>query len=472
MRDILNSNLDLISTFENSVNEYIRKVKDITNNLLFAKVITHGCQMNEHDSEKIKWLLNKMGYKLTEDDNLANLIILNTCSVRHSAEDKVYGQLGNFKRLKEENKNLKIAVCGCMMQREESRNYVIEKFENVDIIFGTNNIWKLPELLFESYNGDKLALDIENKYSDLDNNLGANRLYSYKSYVNIMYGCNNFCTFCIVPYTRGREASRRPEDIINEIKGLVQKGSKEITLLGQNVNSYGKNLDNKISFAELLYKINGIDGIERIRFMTSHPKDISDELIYAFKDLDHLCNFLHLPVQAGSSRVLKLMNRRYTKEDYLRKIDKIKTVNPNIALSTDIMVGFPGETEEDFDETLSLVKEVEYDTSFTFLYSMRGGTPAAKSPNQVPDKIKHERFQRLLDILYPIQYEKNKQFLNRKVKVLVEDISKKDDTKVQGRNDEFKLVNFTGTKEDIGKIIDVKITDFNSFSLVGEKIGN
>ncbi|WP_071027440.1 tRNA (N6-isopentenyl adenosine(37)-C2)-methylthiotransferase MiaB [Peptoniphilus raoultii] len=468
----MNSNLDLISTFENSVNEYIRKVKDITNNLLFAKVITHGCQMNEHDSEKIKWLLNKMGYKLTEDDNLANLIILNTCSVRHSAEDKVYGQLGNFKRLKEENKNLKIAVCGCMMQREESRNYVIDKFENVDIIFGTNNIWKLPELLFESYNGEKLALDIENKYSDLDNNLGANRLYSYKSYVNIMYGCNNFCTFCIVPYTRGREASRRPEDIINEIKGLVQKGSKEITLLGQNVNSYGKNLDNKISFAELLYKINDIDGIERIRFMTSHPKDISDELIYAFKDLDHLCNFLHLPVQAGSSRVLKLMNRRYTKEDYLRKIDKIKTVNPNIALSTDIMVGFPGETEEDFDQTLSLVKEVKYDTSFTFLYSMRGGTPAAKSPNQVPDKIKHDRFQRLLDILYPIQYEKNKKFLNRDVKVLVEDISKKDDTKVQGRNDEFKLVNFTGTKEDIGKIIDVKITDFNSFSLVGEKIGN
>ncbi|WP_308533921.1 tRNA (N6-isopentenyl adenosine(37)-C2)-methylthiotransferase MiaB [uncultured Peptoniphilus sp.] len=468
----MNSNLDLISTFENSVNEYIRKVKDITNNLLFAKVITHGCQMNEHDSEKIKWLLNKMGYKLTEDDNLANLIILNTCSVRHSAEDKVYGQLGNFKRLKEENKNLKIAVCGCMMQRKESRNYVIDKFENVDIIFGTNNIWKLPELLFESYNGEKLALDIENKYSDLDNNLGANRLYSYKSYVNIMYGCNNFCTFCIVPYTRGREASRRPEDIINEIKGLVQRGSKEITLLGQNVNSYGKNLDNKISFAELLYKINDIDGIERIRFMTSHPKDISDELIYAFKDLDHLCNFLHLPVQAGSSRVLKLMNRRYTKEDYLRKIDKIKTVNPNIALSTDIMVGFPGETEEDFDQTLSLVKEVKYDTSFTFLYSMRGGTPAAKSPNQVPDKIKHDRFQRLLDILYPIQYEKNKKFLNRDVKVLVEDISKKDDTKVQGRNDEFKLVNFTGTKEDIGKIIDVKITDFNSFSLVGEKIGN
>ena len=223
MRDILNSNLDLISTFENSVNEYIRKVKDITNNLLFAKVITHGCQMNEHDSEKIKWLLNKMGYKLTEDDNLANLIILNTCSVRHSAEDKVYGQLGNFKRLKEENKNLKIAVCGCMMQRKESRNYVIDKFENVDIIFGTNNIWKLPELLFESYNGEKLALDIENKYSDLDNNLGANRLYSYKSYVNIMYGCNNFCTFCIVPYTRGREASRRPEDIINEIK-VLSKG--------------------------------------------------------------------------------------------------------------------------------------------------------------------------------------------------------------------------------------------------------
>lgn len=411
-----------------------------------------------------------MGYKLIEDDNEADLVILNTCSVRHSAEDKVYGQLGSLKHLKTTNKNLKVAVCGCMMQRQASRDYVIEKFENVDIIFGTNNIWKLPELLYKSYNGQKLSMDIQNKYLDLDNNLGANRLYSYKSYVNIMYGCNNFCTFCIVPYTRGREKSREADEIVDEIKSLIDKGSKEITLLGQNVNSYGRGLENKTTFAQLLYRINDIKGVERIRFMTSHPKDISDELIYAFRDLDHLCNFLHLPVQAGSSRILKLMNRKYTKEDYLRKIDKIRQVNPDIALSTDIMVGFPGETEEDFEETLDLVKRVEYDTSFTFLYSMRSGTPAAKSLNQVPDKIKHERFQKLLDILYPIQYEKNKKFINKTVKVLGEDISKKDSRKISGRNDEFKLVNFNGSAEDIGKIVNVKITSVNSFAMEGVKV--
>lgn len=470
MRDILNSNIDLIKTSQDSVNEYIRKMEEISENSLKAKVITHGCQMNEHDSEKIKWLLEKMGYKLIEDENEADLVILNTCSVRHSAEDKVYGQLGSLKHLKTTNKNLKVAVCGCMMQRQASRDYVIEKFENVDIIFGTNNIWKLPELLYKSYNGQKLSMDIQNKYLDLDNNLGANRLYSYKSYVNIMYGCNNFCTFCIVPYTRGREKSREADEIIDEIKSLIDKGSKEITLLGQNVNSYGRGLENKTTFAQLLCRINDIKGVERIRFMTSHPKDISDELIYAFRDLDHLCNFLHLPVQAGSSRILKLMNRKYTKEDYLRKIDKIRQVNPDIALSTDIMVGFPGETEEDFEETLDLVKRVEYDTSFTFLYSMRSGTPAAKSLNQVPDKIKHERFQKLLDILYPIQYEKNKKFINKTVKVLGEDISKKDSRKISGRNDEFKLVNFNGSAEDIGKIVNVKITSVNSFAMEGVKV--
>ncbi len=470
MRDKLNSNIDLITASQNSVNEYIQKIKDLTNNSLSAMVITHGCQMNEHDSEKIKWLLEKMGYKLVEDKNDSDLIILNTCSVRHSAEDKVYGQLGILKHLKNTKKNLKIGVCGCMMQREASRNYVIDKFENVDIIFGTNNIWKMPELLYKSYNGQKLSIDIQNEYSDLDNNLGSNRLYPFKSYVNIMYGCNNFCTFCIVPYTRGREKSREPQDILDEVTSLINRGSKEITLLGQNVNSYGNGLENKITFTDLLYKINELDGIERIRFMTSHPKDISPDLIYAFRDLDHLCNFLHLPVQSGSSRILKRMNRRYTKEDYLRKIDKIKEINPNIALSTDIMIGFPGETEEDFEETLDLVKKVEYDTSFTFLYSMRTGTPAAKISEQVTDEIKHDRFQRLLDVLYPIQYKKNKTFLNKTVKVLAEDVSRKDPNKISGRNDEFKLINFLGSNDDIGKIVNVKITSCNSFSLEGVKV--
>lgn len=461
-------NKELINDINNNVSEYIRNIKENIDEKK-ALVITHGCQMNEHDSEKITWLLEKMGYNFVNEVEDADLIILNTCSVRHSAEDKVYGQLGNLKNLKSKKKNIKVAVCGCMMQREESRNYVIEKFPNVDIIFGTNNIWKLPELLKASYDGKKLSMDIEDNPLSIDDALGANRLYNFKSYVNIMYGCNNFCSYCIVPYTRGRETSRRPHEIIREIEELAKNGTKEVTLLGQNVNSYGKTFDDKFSFANLLEEINAINGIERIRFMTSHPKDISDELIYSFKNLDKLCNFLHLPVQAGSSRVLKMMNRKYTKEDYLRKIDKVKNVNPNIALSTDIMVGFPGESEEDFLDTLDLVKKVEYDTAFTFIYSMRENTPAARM-DQVPDKVKHERFERLLDILYPIQERKNKAFIGRDVDVLVEDFSKKDESNVSGRTDEFKLINFKGNKSDIGKILKVKVKDANSFSLVGEKI--
>ncbi|NMW84134.1 tRNA (N6-isopentenyl adenosine(37)-C2)-methylthiotransferase MiaB [Peptoniphilus sp. AGMB00490] len=461
-------NKELINDINNNINEYIRNIKENIDTKK-ALVITHGCQMNEHDSEKITWLLEKMGYIFVNEVEDADLVILNTCSVRHSAEDKVYGQLGNLKNLKSKKKDIKVAVCGCMMQREESRNYVMEKFPNVDIIFGTNNIWKLPELLSLSYGGKKLSIDIEENPLNIDNSLGANRLYNFKSYVNIMYGCNNFCSYCIVPYTRGRETSRKPLEIIREIEELAKSGTKEVTLLGQNVNSYGKNFGDRFSFANLIEEINEIKGIERIRFMTSHPKDISDELIYSFKNLNKLCNFLHLPVQAGSSRVLKMMNRKYTKEDYLRKIDKIKNVNPNIALSTDIMVGFPGESEEDFLDTLDLVKKVEYDTSFTFIYSIRENTPAAKM-EQVPDKVKHERFERLLEVLYPIQEKKNKAFIGRDVDVLVEDFSKKDDTYVSGRTDEFKLINFKGNKEDIGKILKVRVKDANSFSLVGEKI--
>lgn len=463
-------NYDLIRDSKENIDEYIKNVEKNYGHNKRAKIITHGCQMNEHDSEKIEWILEKMGYEIIQDLADSDLVVLNTCSVRHSAEDKVYGQLGVLKHLKKKKNNLKVAVCGCMMQRKESRNYVIDKFENVDIIFGTNNIWKLPELLLKNYETNKLSMDIEENFSGIDDTLGANRLYPYKSYVNIMYGCNNFCTFCIVPYTRGREQSRDPRDIIREIELLAKNGTKEVTLLGQNVNSYGKNLQKPISFANLLYRINEIDGIDRIRFMTSHPKDISDELIYAYRDLDKLCNFLHLPVQSGSSRILKLMNRKYSKEDYLKKIDKIKTVNPNIALCTDLMVGFPGETEEDFMETIDLVKKVQYDTSFTFIYSKREGTFAAKSNEQIPDKIKHDRFQKLIDVLYPIQFEKNKKNIGRNVKVLVEDVSKNNSENVSGRTEEFKLVNFRADKNKIGKIVNVKITDTNTFSLTGEII--
>ncbi|MBP2025528.1 tRNA (N6-isopentenyl adenosine(37)-C2)-methylthiotransferase MiaB [Peptoniphilus stercorisuis] len=463
-------NLNLINDYNENIEEYIRKLRNNYTNNKVAKIVTHGCQMNEHDSEKIRWLLEKMGYIFSENEEECDLVILNTCSIRHSAEDKVYGQIGRLKHLKQTKPSIKVAVCGCMMQRDESREYVLEKFENVNIIFGTNNIYKFPELLYKNYCGKKLSMDIEENFKNIDDKLGANRLYSYKSYVNIMYGCDNFCTYCIVPYTRGREVSRDPYEIIEEVKDLVKNGTKEITLLGQNVNSYGKSLNSDMTFTKLLYKINDIEGLERIRFMTSHPKDISDELIYAFKDLDKLCNFLHLPVQAGSTKVLKEMNRRYTKEEYLEKIEKIKKINPDIALCTDIMVGFPGETEEDFNETLDLVQRVEYDTSFTFIYSLREGTKAAKSSEQVPENIKHERFERLLDVLYPIQLEKNKAFINKIVKVLVEDLSTSKKGNVIGRTSEFKLVSFPGDESLIGKTIDVKIVDANTFALVGEQI--
>ena len=462
-------NLNIINDYNNNIDQYISYIKQ--DNDKKATIITHGCQMNEHDSEKIAWLLQKMGYKIVDNIDDSDFVIVNTCSVRHSAEDKVYGQLGNLKHLKNNsNKDLKLAVCGCMMQRKESREYVVDKFDNVDIIFGTNNIWRLPELIYKNSIDNKIAIDIDENISNNDDLLGADRLYKFKSYVNIMYGCNNFCTFCIVPYTRGRENSREKEDILREIKELAANGCKEVTLLGQNVNSYGKNLLNKTSFADLLYAINDIDGIERIRFMTSHPKDISDELIYAYKDLDKLSNFLHLPVQSGSTRLLKKMNRKYSKEDYLKLIDKIKTINPDIALSTDLMIGFPGETEEDFEETLDLCKKVEYDTSFTFIYSKREGTIAARSKDQVPDKIKHERFQKLLDVLYPIQLKKNENLINTNQKVLVEGLSKTRNDILTGRTESFKTVNFKGDPKHTGEIVDVNITSANTSSLNGDLI--
>lgn len=461
-------NLELIDYKKDDLSEILYNLKSYTENKK-AVILTYGCQMNFHDSEKISWLLEQMDFKIIEDINEADLIILNTCSIRKSAEDKVYGKLGELKHLKKLKNSLKVCVCGCMMQRQESRDIVKEKFENVDIIFGTNNIYKFPQLLLKAYKDNEKVIDIEENYTNDDNNLGANRLYNFKSFVNIMYGCNNFCTYCIVPYTRGREKSRRPKEILNEIRDLAAHGTKEVTLLGQNVNSYGKNLDEKYTFTDLLKMINEVDGIERIRFMTSHPKDFSDELIYAFRDLDKLSNFLHLPVQAGSSKILKLMNRHYTKEQYLEKIYKIKEIVPDIALSTDIMVGFPGETEEDFLETIDLCKKVEYDSSFTFIYSMREGTIAANK-EQIDEAIKHQRFNRLLDLLYPIQLRKNKAEIGKVKKVLVEDVSKTNKEALSGRTEEFKLVNFKGSGDLIGKIIPLKITDANTFSLTGEII--
>ncbi len=431
---------------------------------------TYGCQMNEHDSEKIAWTLDSMGYEISDNREEADFIIFNTCAVRKSAEERVFGQLGELKDLKRRNPNLVLAVCGCMMQREDIRDVVRKKYRQVDIIFGTNNIHKLPQLITRYNEIGKTVIDIDEENREIEENLDANRTYSYKSYVNIMYGCNNFCTYCIVPYTRGRERSREPESIISEIKDLALNGCKEVTLLGQNVNSYGKTLERDYSFSDLLKDINNIDGIERIRFMTSHPKDLSDELIECYKTLDKLCNHVHLPIQSGSNKILKSMNRKYTREDYLLIIDKIKKAVPDIAITTDIIVGFPGETEDDFEETLDIVRKVGYDSAFSFLYSIREGTKAAKMEDQVDDKIKHERFNRLQDTLNPIGLENNEKLIGTNVEILVEDVSKNNELVLNGRTRSSKLVHFPGDKSLIGKLIKVRIESAKTFTLEGRAV--
>lgn len=428
---------------------------------------TYGCQMNEHDSEKISWILENMNYTATYDIEEADFIIYNTCLIRENAELKVYGHLGSLKALKRKNPDLMIAVCGCMMQKKEIRDLITSKHKHVDLIFGTNNIHKLPQLITNHLKTGETIVDILEDTREIEENIDANRKYDFKAFVNIMYGCDNFCTYCVVPYTRGRELSRDPEKILDEIKELAQNGCKEITLLGQNVNSYGKSLDKKYTFPDLLKDIDKIEGIKRIRFMTSHPKDLSEELINCYGELENLCPHLHIPIQSGSNKILKAMNRKYTKEDIIRKIDKLKKVNPDIALSTDIIVGFPGESEEDFLETLDLVKQVEFQSAYTFLYSIRKGTVAAKMENQIDYKVKHERFQRLTDVLNVITLEDNKKLLGEVVEVLVEGLSKNNQDVLTGRTDKFKLVHFEGSKDLIGSLVNVKIEDIKTFTLEG-----
>ncbi|MBU5314303.1 tRNA (N6-isopentenyl adenosine(37)-C2)-methylthiotransferase MiaB [Tissierella carlieri] len=431
---------------------------------------TYGCQMNEHDSEKISWILENMNYIETQNIEEADFIIYNTCLVRENAEVKVYGNLGSLKQLKRQKADLMIAVCGCMMQREEARNVILSKHRHVDIIFGTHNIHKLPQLINNHLQTGETIVDIFEDGREIIENINSNRKYSYKAFVNIMYGCNNFCTYCIVPYTRGRENSRDPENIIKEIEELAKNGCKEVTLLGQNVNSYGKTLKTDYSFTDLLKDINKIDGIERIRFMTSHPKDLSDELINCYATLDRLCGHLHLPVQSGSNKVLKEMNRNYTKEDYLKIINNLKKLVPNISITTDIIIGFPGETEEDFNDTLELVKEVRFDSAFTFLYSIREGTKAAKMENQIDDKVKHSRFQRLTDTLNEIALELNQKLVGKTLEVLVEEVSKNNTEVLTGRSRNNKLVHFKGNEDLIGSIVSVKIENVKTFTLEGSLV--
>lgn len=430
-------------------------------------VQTFGCQMNFHDSEKLSAMLQQMGYLETERKEQADLIIINTCCVRENAELKVYGNLGELKRMKQNNPNLVLAICGCMMQQKHVVEKIQRSYPFVDLVFGTHNIHRFPELLNNASQMEGLLVEVWDHEEDIPEDLPVQRKFSSKAFVNIMYGCNNFCSYCIVPYTRGRERSREPEKIIEEVTNLANAGTLEITLLGQNVNSYGKTLDKEIDFADLLTLINQIPGIQRIRFMTSHPADFSEKLMDAIANLEKVSPHIHLPVQAGSDRILKAMNRKYTSDQYLKKIELLKTKVPEIAISTDIIVGFPGETEDDFLDTLDLIRKAEYDSAFTFLYSIRTGTPAANMEEQVPDEDKMQRFNRLVELVNEIGLRKNLSLIGKTMPVLVEGISKNNANRLTGRTDTHKLVNFDGPEYYIGKIVPVKITEAKTFSLLG-----
>lgn len=461
--------------FIKKLRECIRKESTRLKRPLQAAVKTFGCQMNARDSEKITGILEKAGYVMTEDEH-ADFVLYNTCTVRENANLRVYGRLGQLKRQKQDNPQMMIALCGCMMQEETVVERIKKSYRSVDIIFGTHNIFKLAELIvlrMENQNKkNPMVIDIWKDTDQIVEELPNERKFPFKGGVNIMFGCNNFCSYCIVPYVRGRERSRRPQDIIDEIREMVDDGAVEVMLLGQNVNSYGKNLDEYITFADLLREIEKIEGLERIRFMTSHPKDLSDDLIKVMAESKKICNHLHLPVQAGSSEILRKMNRRYDKEQYLALVEKLRKAVPDIALTTDIIVGFPGETEEDFLETMDIVERVRYDSAYTFIYSKRTGTPAAEMEDQVPEDVVKDRFDRLLLRVQEIASEVAQKHVGETVLVLAEEKNDHDDTMVTGRTRDNYLVHFTGDESLIGTIVPVKITECKGFYYIGMKMAH
>jgi len=447
-----------------------RLKKRLEDQTLTYFITTFGCQMNAHDSEKLKGILERIGYTEAEDELHAEFVIFNTCAVRENAEQRVYGRIGHLKTAKKRNPKMIIALCGCMMQQPTVISKLKESYRHIDMVFGTHNLYKLAELLEIRLDTKAPVFDIWEAHQEIVEDLPSIRKYSYKASVNIMFGCNNFCTYCIVPYVRGRERSRLPEDILREIEGLVGDGVVEIQLLGQNVNSYGKNLEDKVSFAALLRLIAKVEGLKRVRFMTPHPKDLSDELIEVMATEEKVCKHLHLPVQSGSTKLLKAMNRRYTKEDYLTLINKIRTRIPDVALSTDLIVGFPGETDEDIEDTLEVIKAAAYSTSFTFIYSKRTGTPAANMEEQVPKEVTKERFNRVLALVNEMCAKSTASHIGGTFQALVEEVNTKDPTMMSGRLDDYCLVHFKGDASLIGQIVDVKITSARSFYVVGELI--
>ena len=462
--------------------EFIRKVKGINTEKNYKQkytILTMGCQLNENDSEKLCGMLEKMGYEKTENQQEADIALFNTCCVRENAEDKLFGKLGELKRLKEE-KGIIIAIGGCMMQEKHITNKIKESYPFVDIIFGTHTLHKFPEDLYYTLEEKKKLEDILDIDGEIYEGLPIKRSSNIKASVTIMNGCNNFCTYCIVPYVRGRERSRRPKEIINEVRELAKEGYKEITLLGQNVNSYlrierERNIEFEQyegvnSFATLLRAINKIDGIERIRFVSPHPKDFTDDVIEAIRDCEKVCKLIHLPLQSGNTKVLKEMNRRYTKEQYLELVEKMKKNIPNLTLSTDIIVGFPRETDEEFEDTLDVVKKVKFEQVYMFIYSRRIGTPGDKMENQVPEDIKHKRFDRLKALVESQIEENNQKYIGTIQKVLVEGESKNNSDMLTGRTDSNKVVIFEGDKSLKDQIIELEIVSQHMWYLKGSKV--
>jgi len=448
--------------------EYINKVKDLnSDSQRYYNILTMGCQLNENDSEKIAGMLTEMGYRETDDLECASIFILNTCCVRENAEEKLFGKLGELKKLKQKNNSI-IAICGCMMQEKHIQDKLKQSYPYVDIIFGTHTLHKLPEDLYKVLSKKNKVQDILDIDGEIYEGLPIKRENSKSASVTIMYGCNNFCSYCIVPYVRGRERSRRAEDILNEIRELANEGYKEITLLGQNVNSYKG--ENGYGFANLLRDVQKIDGIEIIKFISPHPKDFTDDVIDAIKDCDKVSKLIHLPLQSGSTEVLRKMNRKYTKEQYLQLVEKIKSKVPDVLFSTDIIVGFPEETEEDFNETLDVVRKVNFEQIFMFIYSRRVGTPADRMTNQVPEEIKHQRFDKLKNLFEEQVELNNKKYIGTVQKILVEGISKNDEKMLTGRTNSNKVVIFEGDKELIGKIINIEIISEHKWFLKGKKI--
>ena len=427
--------------------------------------------MNARDSEKLLGVLTECGAVPVETED-ADILLFNTCTVRENANEKLYGHLGQIRHCKEKNPGMLIGICGCMMQEEDEVLRIRQKYRYVDLVFGTHNIWKFPELLYSCIAEKRRVIDVAEMPDPSRDHMPVKRKYSFKSGVNIMYGCNNFCTYCIVPYVRGREISREPEDILEEIRDLVKDGVKEVMLLGQNVNSYGKTLENPVRFSDLLRRVCRIEGLERVRFMTSHPKDLSDDLILAMKENEKVCRHLHLPLQSGSTRILAKMNRHYTRESYLSLVRKIKREIPDICLTTDVIVGFPGETEEDFQDTLDVIREVGYQSAFTFIYSRRTGTPAAAMEDQVDPAVVADRMKRLIDLVQEFASRAADRDTGKTLPVLVEEVNSQIPGMVSGRLSGNLMVHFPGDASLIGEIVDVELTESRGFYYIGKRSGD